>query len=283
MTKFEEIRLNIKSGTVSGIAFGPKTGTPILAAHGWLDSAASFIPLAQYLSECRVIAVDLPGHGHSSHKPQLGYMHFIDYVPDLVFVLDELGWDKFILLGHSLGAAILSIIAGLIPDRVTKLLCIDALGPYHASAYHLPELMLQSINEYRMLHKKRPPSYESMEAAIAARLKASPMKPESVKHLVDRGLKLEDDGKYRWRTDPRLLVKSLIMFSEEQITSFLSRIIAPTCLVKSTKGWPFTEESYKNRSKIIKSLEVHNIDGGHHIHMDEAAKVGKIFNNFILK
>lgn len=280
MLNYEELKINIKSGTIAAIAFGPQDGKPILAVHGWLDNAASFVPIAKYLPEYRIIAIDLPGHGHSSHKPESSYMHFVDYMPDIVFVLDELGWDKFGFLGHSLGAAVLGMVAGLIPDRVTTLCIIDAIGPYHASPNHLPDQMLQSIKEYRLISKKRLPKYNSKEEAIAARLKASPMQQSSVEHIVNRGLFLDSDNNYKWRTDPRLLVKSLIMFSESQVDSFLARITAPTCLVKSTDGWPFTEESYHNRKKIIKNLTIHEIKGKHHLHMDEAETVGKIFNDF---
>lgn len=283
MVKYEEIEITIKSGKISALAFGPKDGKPILAAHGWLDNAASFIPLAEFLSDHRLISIDLPGHGYSAHKPGETYMHFVDYVPDIISVIDELNWDTCSLLGHSLGAAILSIIAGVIPNRVDKLIILDAIGPYHTSAAHLPDLMLQSIKEYKKLELKKLPSYDSIQDAIKARLTASPMNIDSVEHLVNRGLELHPDQKYRWRTDPRLLIKSLIMFTEDQVDSFLSRITSPTCLIRSTHGWPFTEESYEHRRKIIKNLEIHKVDGRHHFHMDSPDKVGKIINKFLYK
>ncbi|KAG1587997.1 hypothetical protein G6F46_014705 [Rhizopus delemar] len=40
-------------------------GPRVLALHGWLDNAASFVPLAPHLSSLQLVAIDLPGHGHS--------------------------------------------------------------------------------------------------------------------------------------------------------------------------------------------------------------------------
>ncbi|HQC73883.1 MAG TPA: alpha/beta hydrolase, partial [Candidatus Competibacteraceae bacterium] len=50
-------------------AWGPADGLPVLAVHGWLDNAASFDALAPLLPELRLVALDLPGHGHSAHRP----------------------------------------------------------------------------------------------------------------------------------------------------------------------------------------------------------------------
>jgi len=56
---------NLKLGALS---FGNPMETPVLALHGWLDNAASFIPLAQHLNETNLIALDFPGHGKSEHR-----------------------------------------------------------------------------------------------------------------------------------------------------------------------------------------------------------------------
>ena len=63
-----EITLKIPGFSIAGLTLGKPENPPILALHGWLDNANSFAPLAPYLQHnFYLIAVDLPGHGHSSH------------------------------------------------------------------------------------------------------------------------------------------------------------------------------------------------------------------------
>ncbi len=54
--------------TYAGIEWGEPDGYPILALHGWLDNALSFSVLAPFLSEYRLIALDLSGQGLSDHR-----------------------------------------------------------------------------------------------------------------------------------------------------------------------------------------------------------------------
>ena len=54
---------------VAGLRTGTRGGLPVLALHGWLDNAASFVPLAAQLPELDWALADLPGHGLSDHLP----------------------------------------------------------------------------------------------------------------------------------------------------------------------------------------------------------------------
>lgn len=279
MIQPEVLSIKLAETTVAALAWGPKDGLPILAMHGWLDNAASFIPLAPYLQDFRIIAIDLPGHGLSDHAPQGAYFHFYDYAPDVIRIMNELGLQQCALLGHSLGAGIASILAAVFPERITAMGLIDGLGPITVSDQQLPELMRKSIEEYQQLPNKKLTVYPNKELAIEARLTASKIKRNAVELLVERGLKQIENG-YIWRTDPRLLVKPLIMLDEAQVTVFLKKITAHTCLLRPSPGWPFDEKIFTERVGYLKNIEVHRIDGHHHIHMDHPEVVGPILQEF---
>jgi len=247
--------------------------------HGWLDNAASFIPLAPHLQDFRLIAIDFPGHGLSSHLPKGCYFHFVDYIADVVSVLDHLGLEQAALLGHSLGAGIASIVAGVIPERITALGLIDAIGPISINEAQMPDLMRRSINDYADLPNKKLPIHATKEEAIQARLSVSKMQRSSAELLIDRGLRDSGHG-FIWRTDPRLTLKPLDLFAESQITPYLKNISSKTCLLRPSPGWPYDEKVFTNRIGLLQNIEVHRINGNHHIHMDNPEIVGPIINEF---
>ena len=103
-------------------------GEPVLALHGWLDNAASYIPLASQWQR-PMVALDFSGHGHSDHRPDGVVTHLVDHVRDVLAVADQLGWQRFTLVGHSMGAGIACLFAAAFPERISRLVLIEGLGP----------------------------------------------------------------------------------------------------------------------------------------------------------
>ena len=133
-----ETTFDLPGISIAAKVWGKPSGIPTLALHGWLDNAASFDRIAPLLPDLYLIAIDLPGHGKSSHYAPESQVHFIDFVINIIKLVNHLHWDKFALLGHSLGGAIASTLAGTIPDRITHVGIIDGLGPMTAPAEHAP-------------------------------------------------------------------------------------------------------------------------------------------------
>ncbi len=279
MANFSELILTLPHTSIAAIAWGPKHGQPILAVHGWLDNAASFIPLIPYLQGYRVVAIDLPGHGLSAHIPAGHYLHLVDYIVDIIRILDHLNWDRATLLGHSLGAGISSVVAGTVPERIVSLALLDGIGTITATPATSADMMRTAVEHYTNKHAKKLPYYANMEDAIIARSLASSMQRKSIELLISRGLKNTEHG-LTWRTDPRLLFSPLVLPTEEQLESFLQRISAATCFIRPETGWPYDEEMLNNRLNIVKNIKLHSIPGRHHVHMDSPELVGPILYGF---
>jgi pimeloyl-ACP methyl ester carboxylesterase len=185
--------------------------TKILALHGWLDNCRSFYYLAPKLVErlcnnpetpnAELVAIDLPGHGLSSHRPPDGPTAVLSegtyYIAE---ILQALGWvgaentfgnnnknssssnnnknshskddEKVALIGHSMGGGMAITYAGVFPEQVSKVVSLDIYGPEPASPRNAAAHIRAHVTQRRM--GKRPPTlYPSLERAIERRQKAA--------------------------------------------------------------------------------------------------------------
>lgn len=100
----------------AGRWWGPQDTQPVLAMHGWLDNAATFDPLMELLPESlSVLAIDLPGHGRSSHYPPGVLYHFTEDVVTIRRLAKHFGWEKVSIMGHSMGGSYAFLYAAIYP------------------------------------------------------------------------------------------------------------------------------------------------------------------------
>jgi pimeloyl-ACP methyl ester carboxylesterase len=282
MQKAIEKNLIINEQTIATKCWENKQGIPTIAAHGWLDNAATFDNLAPLLPNLNIVAIDLPGHGYSSHKPPGTVLHIIDFVIDIVSVLKKLQWDNFIFLGHSLGGALGSLLAGALPSKCKALISLDALGPMTTPAEISPQQFALFLNENEKLPNKKKRYYDSYEQALKSRLKVNKMLVSSCEALLNRGLQNIDDA-WCWRTDPRLMLPSALQLSEEHVLAFLKQITCPSMIVRPNPGFPFPEQTIIQRTKVVRNLEIERIEGHHHVHLDNPEIVATLINRFLEK
>jgi pimeloyl-ACP methyl ester carboxylesterase len=276
----DEIELETRSGTLAGLEWGKSPDHPLLALHGWLDNAASFARLCRHLRGCHVVAIDLPGHGKSMHRAPHGAYHLVDYADDVLNAADALHWRRFGLIGHSLGAGVASMIAGTIPERVTELILIDGIGPIANTPEDAPTQLRQALLQRRRYRKKiEPRVYPNVESAIEARKLSGNLSDEAVGFLAERGLRKNPKGVF-WGHDRRLTLPSPLYLTEPQVLAFLRSIVAPTLLIKATRG---ILERYDPTARIasVKDISVVELPGGHHLHLEDPLPVADAILKFL--
>lgn len=261
--------------------WGDDSGLPVIALHGWLDNAASFDRIAELLPNVQILAIDLPGHGLSDHKPASGNYAIWDDLRSIVGVADQMGWQKFALLGHSRGAIIATLLAGALPERVSHLVCLDGLIPQPEVFENFPVQMGQYLRDFT----KTPlisgdKGHATFDAAVAARCKATPMLAEAAALIVARGLTQAEDGRFYWRSDKRLKLASPVKLSLQQLQASIDAITAPAMLVSAKQGlgqWlPTLDINIDNR------FEIREIDGQHHCHMEaQATQIAEWVREFL--
>ncbi len=277
----EEIKIELYPNQYIAAQRWGKEGLPVLAIHGWLDNAGSFETVIPYLSApIQICAVDLPGHGYSSHKPAGQYFHMSDVVIDLFRFADLMGWKTFALLGHSLGACIASLMAGTFPERIQAVALIDGLGPLTQHAQDSPKQLKQAISANTKITAKKLRDFTTIEQAVEARMQGiTAINKQAAEILLQRGLIKTETG-WQWSTDPRLLLPTPSIMTEEQVLYFLSEITAPTCLIRPNQGYPFPLAKMEKRMNQVKLLSVVELPGSHHIHLEEPNIVAPHLNLF---
>jgi len=276
----QETTLEIPGLRIAAKLWGPADGIHVLGLHGWLDNANTFDLLAPLLPGIRLVAVDLPGHGLSDHRPVGHAYHLIDYIRDVHWILDALGWDKVSLLGHSMGGGIACMLAATSPERIERLALLEALAPLTTEAHDAPARLADGIRNLRKFEKKIPRRYPDTESMVARLRQASPgMSEEAARVLVQRG-SIEVHGGWTFRNDRRLRVPSLLRLTRAQVYAFLDRIVCPTLIVRAAQGFPFDQEEARSQLRHIRDARVVEMDGSHHVHLDQPARVAEVIELF---
>lgn len=276
----EAFSISTRYLTFGAKRWGSRDGLPVLALHGWLDNASSFDRLAPCLPDLHLVALDLAGHGLSDHRPPGVKYHYVDYIDDVLAVADALDWERFALLGHSLGAGLASVLAGSFPERVTHLMLIEGIGPMSREAERSGEYLSKSVREMQQFGNKRLPVYPGIDAAVAARTRVGDMAPASVEILVRRNLAAVNGG-VQWRSDPRLKLASPLYMSEKQVHGFLRGIRVPVLLIRGEDGLLRHLGRLEDRKACIAEIQEVLLAGGHHLHLDDPEPVARVISAYL--
>ena len=224
-----EFTVDIPLGRITGLRTGD-AGPRVLALHGWLDNAASFIPLADHLPGLQLVAPDLPGHGRSAHLAAGAEYTSGVAVNAVLDIADALGWDTFSLLGHSMGAGIASLMAAAVPQRVQRLVVIEALGGLAETVERTADRWREAIAAARALPGKQLRVFADLAAPVRARMLANQLSEPAARLLVERGVRPVEGG-FVWSSDPRLTLPTPQRLDEAQLAALVAGIDCPTTVV----------------------------------------------------
>lgn len=275
-----EFEVDIPLGRITGLRSG-HDGVRVLALHGWLDNAASFVPLADHLPGVQLVAPDLPGHGRSAHlAPGAEYTSGMA-VNAVLDVADALGWETFSLLGHSMGAGIASLMAAAVPQRVQRLVVIEALGGLAETVERTADRWREAIAAARALPGKQLRVFADLAAPVRARMLANQLSESAARRLVERGVRPVEGG-FVWSSDPRLTLPTPQRLDEAQLAALVAGIRCPTMVVYADPPQPYFPEPLRSqRAARLPDGRLHVMAGTHHLHMEDPARVAAVVSGFL--
>lgn len=237
------------------------------------------------------IAIDFPGHGKSCHRwPGMPYTIF-EYVADVKKIVSQLGWNKFSIIGHSMGANVASLYAGTFPSEVKQLILID----YSDSTVYCADKPALTLARYATIMTKWstvfPRVYQSLEAAAEKREVqnlGTTLHKEDAMLLTERGTKPIEEG-IIFSHSP-LVRENVVPLIAPQwaVKAILSKIQCAVLVLEATDTvhkYTQVREANLERLKVIcenaKYKSWKRIKGGHQIHLENHVVVAEEIEQFL--
>ena len=270
--------------------WGDPQAPKIFMFHGWMDMSASFQFMVDALQrEWHVIAPDWRGFGLSERSPADAYW-FPDYLADLEAIIDHHAPGEAInLLGHSMGGNVVTLYAGLRPERIARLINLEGLGLPTAKPEQAPGRFVQWLDEL-----KNPPllrGYDTLEE-VATRLQKNNarLSDERAAFLAQHWAQQDGSGLWQILGDPAHKQVSPILYRVDEMMACWRRITAPVLWIEATDsdiGRFFGPASLKReeidrRIACIPRTQVEMIDqAGHMLHHDQPERLAQLIETFL--
>lgn len=203
---------------------GPAT---CLLIHGfadgsyvWADFMSAMAPL------CRLLAVDLRGHGDSAWDAKGDYSTST-HLHDIVRAMDALDLDRCLVIGHSMGGALAIRLAAWHPSRVIGVVAVDA-GP---------DMDPRSMAHLRAQFDASIQTYDSVSDYASWILARRPLaSPEVLSRIAREALKPDARGGVRLKCDPALAKHGCLSSNDTdvnvQLWSLLAKVTCPVLIVR---------------------------------------------------
>lgn len=256
------------------------SGPVVIGLHGYLDNAASLAGLAPFLHSYRFIALDLAGHGGSTHRPHGAHYNLLDYVQDLHALVEQQAFEQIILVGHSLGGILATLYAAIYPEKVQGVVSIDACGPLTESEDTTTQQIRDAIDSRWRKNRNRLRVVD-LDDAVTARCAISDIPAEHARTILRRNLTQDAGGHYFWASDPKLRTRSTLRLTEGQAQCLMQSIRCPVLFLGASSSFKKVDSMYRARQDWFAHSECEILAGGHHIHMEKPEEIGTRIRHFV--
>lgn len=309
MKTSDSIYLDIRGLRYHVRSWGRQGAPKLFMLHGWMDASASFQFFVDALKgDWHVLAPDLRGYGQTQRQGSDTYW-FPDYVVDLHCILDHFQPEAPVnLVAHSFGGNIACIYSGSMPQRIARLVNIDAFGP-----------RAEGVKPARLEFKEQKPAEEEAQVEVPPKRyaewldrikKASKFRdfeafadlekrlarehprvtPERLAFLARHWGRLREDGRVMMTTDPHNAQNDGIHISVrmDDAIACWNRITAPVLWLIADEG------AMKSRAKELANggaeqrlqhfrtrREVHLPQTGHMVHIEKPELLAQLVEEFM--
>lgn len=224
----------------------------------------------------QILTFDQRGHG-KSWKPQTGYAAE-DYAEDLYLITEELGWEHFILVGHSMGGRNALEFASRFPEKVDRLI-IEDIGPDSDSS--APDF-------YRWLFGVIPTPFDNKLKAkefflneFKIRVRDRVDSPDTLGLYLYSNINELPDGKADWRFSPDAMISTVSQGIAKDRWDQIRALSMPTLLIRGEKSKLLSREVFERvlmQNPKVEGVEISN--AGHWVHSDQPEEFLGVIRKF---
>jgi pimeloyl-ACP methyl ester carboxylesterase len=255
------------------VDWGNDAASPLLLIHGGRDHCRNWDWLAEALrDQYHIVAPDLRGHGDSRWMVGGSYVT-IDYVYDIAQLVSQASLAPVTIIGHSLGATIALLYAGIYPASVRRVVAIEGLGsPELAPAQRErpPHVRMREwMDELRRLSARMPRRYPTLEDALQRMQEENRhLTPAQARHLTVHGSNRNEDGSYSWKFDNYVRAFPPIGLPEDDTQALYARVECPVLLVAGSESWNVDPAQEARVSRLANATHAVIERAGHWVHHD---------------
>jgi pimeloyl-ACP methyl ester carboxylesterase len=267
--------------------WGPAGAPRLFLLHGSQDVSASWqFTVDAFGLEWEVVSPDWRGNGLSGWTGADSYW-FPDYVGDLDALLERYSPEQPArIVGHSMGAHIAALYAGVRPDRVGRFVNVDGFGPPGGRQDPAPRRLAKWLAQLNDDTSQRP--YESFEEFALRMQSENPrLTDERARFLVQHWGKEEPDGTVVRRADPALKRINPVPLSQAEVLDCWRQTRASVLWVDGAQSGLWARlmsnpQEFEDRAGAYADLQIDHVDdSGHNIHHDQPERLAQLIEGFM--
>ncbi|MBC7421572.1 MAG: alpha/beta hydrolase [Bdellovibrio sp.] len=256
---------------------GTNKSDRIVFIHGLMAFSANWRKIASRLeNDFQCLIYDQRGHG-GSFKPETGYTPEI-FAEDLYKITEELGWDKFHLVGHSMGGRNAMVFANLYPKKV-RTLTIEDMGP--DMDVNITDYYQRMLDSVPAPFNSKPQVKHFFDTEFFSKFKSK--EPSPVLSLfLQANIEEKPDGVFDWRFSKHAILEIAREGHAKDRWAEVKSFQMPTLLIHGENSHVLSTETYQKMlaaNSNITGVEIKSV--GHWVHFEKYEEFVSVLRKFI--